>query len=362
MILGIQSQAKLILTSTNLGQLWNETSSNPSSTPGRAFQLTLLEALINKPPDYIPSQESKDEYLHQFDLRYGHFSTRLIRIWDDSDWIGLGVIDYHNIGKNSGLNTVQLELAKKEVRMLLEVLHCPPESFAAGENLDETDHLPISAQSETLALLKSLIVLSTILVQSVSPVGAAKVIDAIDTQMRASPEVMRLRTPPKVLRSRTLGDAGNNEEEVRPAILFRRLLRHVTVWSTIGKIAGIQRAAELHLRSRIARWDAAKGSMLAATIIEPQKFFDWFILKPEEPIFIFDIGATEAGRARGAVVYAIIEFLITFGFRLMTPTIELGKSGLYARVARLPLTEVIEKQISIEEIATRLFKPDFLNR
>jgi hypothetical protein len=355
MILGIQAQAKLILTSANLEHLWNETSLDSSSIGERVVQLRLLDALVNKPPDCLPSDYDRFEYLSQFELRYGHFSTPLNRTLDDLDWIGLGIVDYHNIAKYSGLNPVQVELAKKEVRMLLEVLHTPVQPCPATTRADNPDELI------TLGLLKSMILISTILVQCLNPVGATKVIDAIDTEMRASPTVAA-----RVLRSRALGDStdrGDDEEEVRPAILFRRLLRHVTVWSTVGKLAGIQRVAELHLRSRIARWDASKNSMLAPTIIGPQRFFKWLILKPEVPDFLFDIGATEAGRARGAVVYAMVEFLITFGFCLTTPTIEFGESGLYARVARLsPEGKIAEKQLSVEEVATRLFKPNFLNR
>ena len=359
MVLGIQAQAKLILTSANLGQFWNEISLDSSSTGEPVIQLRLLDALVNKPPDCLPSSYDRLEYICQFELRYGHFSAPLSRTLDDVDWIGLGIVDYHNIANNSGLNPIQVELAKREVRMLLEVLQTPVQPRAATKRPDDPDELM------TLGLLKSMILISTILVQCLNPVGATKVIDAIDTEMRASPAIAA-RQRPQVLRSRALGDStdrGDDEEEVRPAILFRRLLRHVTVWSTVGKLAGIQRVAELHLRSRIARWDASKNSMLAPTIIGPQRFLKWLILKPEVPEFLFDIGATEAGRARGAVVYAMVEFLVTFGFGLMTPTIEFGKSGLYARVARLsPEGKIAEKQLSIEEVATRLFKPNFLNR
>ena len=361
MILGIQAQAKLILTSANLARLWDEKTSNPSSTPERVVKLTILDALINKPPDYMPSHEMKYDYVFNFDLRYGLFSSRVIRTWD-SDWTGLGVVDYYAIGKNSGLNPEQWDLTKEEVCILLELLSTPIESITASENLDDLDHSLIARQSETLALLKSIILISTILVQCLSPVGAAKVIDAIDCEIRASPAAAGFENPPNGPLSRSATDPGR-EDDARPAILFRRLLRHITAWSTVGKIAGVQRIAELHLRSRIARWDAAKGSMLAATIVGPQNFFKWFILKPEEPAYLFDIGLTEAGRARGAVIYAIVECLITFGFHLTTPTIELGSAGLYARVERLTSTEEIFKsQKSMEEIATRLFTPNFLNQ
>jgi len=118
-----------------------------------------------------------------------------------------------------------------------------------------------------------------------------------------------------------------------PATLFQRRLRHVTAWAAVGRIVGVRDIAEGILESRLKKWDAEEDWMSAINPNDVLDLLNWYV-KSEDPFFFIDI-STWVSRHQGAVLCAMVEFMIEFGFQLTIPVVQMDSAGLRARVARL---------------------------
>jgi len=349
---GLQAHARTILTSTNI-QHWVMRS---PSIPENLVGSRMLDAIINPPTDFIaPRDLKKFTYVNNFDRSFRTFYGQIDRVGEMYLTIH-ETIEYKTIGLNSGVKPALMNLLREEVGILLDVLD--PANKTSAEYLGEfngQDEGLLSRRQCTLDLLKSLVIISTLLVQCLGYAGAAKVIS----------DVMEPIIPPSSMTT-PAGPERNSEDlplstkcgfEMSqslhvPAIIYGRCLRTVVGWATVGKVAGLQETAARLLSSRLRKWDADKHWMAAMTTDSAFEFLHWFLDAPHEEFFTLEI-RTEADRARGAVLYAMVEYLIEAGFCLMTPVVGVTVDRMFIRVVRMERTPLksLSDQILREDFA-----------
>lgn len=221
---------------------------------------------------------------------------------------------------------------REEVGILLSVLdHCnnSPEYYLG--DFDRTDPTLVARRADTLELLVSFIVMSTMLVECLGPGGASITFSNL---FFSKPKTAYLTKPfiestPTILKPKEWYVNG-------PATTFRTRLRQVAGWSTVGEIVGLQEIAQTILKSRLQKWDAGKGWMSAIKPSDVVELLDWYINQGEEPLYYINISTWES-RHRGAVLCAIVEFMVEFGFPMTAPVVRLDVDGLRARVGRVIL-------------------------
>jgi len=220
-----------------------------------------------------------------------------------------------------------------------------------GHSLGEIDNIDpslLARQPQILDLLGSFIIISTILVRCLGHVGAA---DVFQNLFFPTPLTAYLTKPWNIptaamdtapvdlnLDFDSISPAVEPEERFArpvngPATMFQRRLRHVTAWAAVGRIVGVQDIAEGILESRLKKWDAEEDWMSAINPSHVLDLLDWYV-KSEDPFFFIDI-STWVSRHQGAVLCAMVEFMIEFGLRLTTPVVHMDSAGLLARVGRL---------------------------
>lgn len=341
----------------------------------------MLDAVTNKPSDILTSISHIKAYISANERQYGMLSGHVERKWD-SKWTGAVTVEYKNVEENSGINPEAWAFASKEMCLLLRILDLdigtPDFAQIGDQSCLLHDH-----EFRTVQLLKSLVIITTMLNHYLGPAGASDII--ANALSRTRPPFSQGRpanvgnAPPDYMVPEAWPGIDNEADRwaegiwdvttgrLGLAVIYKRRLRRlrqVTIWSTAGKIAGFKKRAETILKSRLQKWGAEKGMTLASSTDAPQKFFEWFVNGDgaSNPYFYFEVGTTEASRAHGAVVYAMVEFLIQFGFCLMTPVIEVGKSGVRARVGRVILGEGMKSQIARERSAQLRFYQEEIAR
>ncbi|KAN0112459.1 hypothetical protein V8E51_005410 [Hyaloscypha variabilis] len=362
-ILGLQAQLKILLTSTNFSGLWGSQPLKPSLEPGDLVERCMLDAVTNKPSDIMNSISHVKAYISANKQHYGMLSGHVERMWD-SKWTGAVTIEYKSVEENSGINPEVWTFASKEMCLLLGILDLDMATPDFAQIGDQScllhDH-----EFRTVHLLKSLVIITTMLTHYLGPAGASDII--ANALSRTRPPFSQslpanvVNAPPDYMAPEAWPGIDNEADRwaegiwdvttgrLGLAVIYKRRLRRlrqVTIWSTAGKIAGFKKRAETILKSRLQKWGAEKGMTLVSSTDGPQKFFEWFVTGDgaSNPYFYFEVGTTEASRAHGAVLYAMVEFLIQFGFCLTTPVIEVGKSGVRARVGRVILGEGVKSQ------------------
>jgi hypothetical protein len=367
---GLQAHARTILTSTNI-QRWVMRS---LSIPENFASSRMLDAIINTPTDFItPRDLKKFTYITKFDRNFGMFYGRIERV-DRVNFAIKETIEYKTIGLNSGINPELMETLREEVGILLDVLD--PANSGSAEYLGEfnsQDPALLGRRLCTLDLLKSLVIISTLLVQCLGCAGAAKVISDIFFPTPATAYMTRpINLPPSMRAPEDIGsrykdlpsslDAGSEmsprtQRLDGPAITHRQRLRKVVGWATVGKITGLQETASQLLSSRLRKWDADKQWMTAMTTESAFEFLHWFLDAPDEEFFTLEI-RTETDRARGAVLYAMVEYLIDAGFYLISPVIAVTRHDMLVRVGRVKHSyehdEILKPEFASEEFAQLL--------
>ena len=124
----------------------------------------------------------------------------------------------------------------------------------------------------------------------------------------------------------------------------------VTEWTKAGRIIGYRAKAEELLDLRCAKW----GIEDSATAKNPQgarKLYRWLFLEIESETCFFDIVSPDGGRAGGAALFAIVEYLIHFDFRLTVPVMTMTEHGLQAHVSRdeLSVVTLVPTEASMKE-------------
>ena len=352
----------------------------PSLEPGDLVERCMLDAVTNKPSDILTSISHIKAYISANKRQYGMLSGHMERMWD-SKWTGAVTVEYKNVEENSGINPEVWTLASKEMCLLLGVLDLdmvtPDFAQIADQSCLLHDH-----EFRTVQLLKSLVIITTMLTHYLGPAGASDIIANALSRTRPFSQGLPANVgnaPPDYMVPETWPGIDNKADRwaegiwdvtagrLGLAVIYKRRLRRlrqVTIWSTAGKIAGFKKRAETILKSRLQKWGAEKGMTLVSSTDGPQKFFEWFVTGDgaSNPYFYFEVGTTEVSRARGAVLYAMVEFLIQFGFCLTTPVIEVGKSGVRARVGRVILGEGVKSQRARERSAQLRFYQEEIAR
>jgi hypothetical protein len=342
-----------------------------SSIPENLVGSRMVDAIINAPPNFnTPRDLKKFTYITKFDRNFGMFYGRIERL-DRVNFAAKETIEYKTIGLNSGINPELMEVLREEVGILLDVLD-PANSSSAGYlgEFNSQDAALLDRRLYTLDLLKSLVIISTLLVQCLGYAGAAKVISDVFFPTSATAYMTRpINLPPSMRapedmesRSKDLPsslDAGSEMSQRLdgPAITYRQRLRKVVGWATVGKITGLRETAAQLLSSRLRKWDADKQWMAAMTTNSVFEFLHWFLDAPDEEFFTLEI-RTEADRARGAVLYAMVEYLIDAGFYLISPVIAVTRHDMLVRVGRVKHSyehdEVLKQEFAREGFARLL--------
>jgi hypothetical protein len=190
-----------------------------------------------------------------------------------------------------------------------------------------------SLSSQNRETLKSLIILTSFLVECYEPQRVATIITEIFSAYPVDYEGPIL-------------DLGYERysPRIRPV--------DILVWSTIGKIAGFQKAANKAINSRLQKWGTPQT--LCGTRLQGKDDLDamrnllsWINMDAGGDLFSFSIGKPKpesdmalwgsiagASRVLSGTLYALVEYLIEFGFPFRPPVIEVGLRGLVARVER----------------------------
>jgi hypothetical protein len=353
----------------------------PSLEPGDLVERCMLDAVTNKPSDILTSMSYIKAYISANKRQYGMLSGHVERMWD-SKWTGAVTVEYKDVEQNSGINPEVWTLASKEMCLLLGILDldmATPDFAQIGDQ----SCLLYDHEFRTVQVLKSLVIITTMLTHYLGPAGASDIIANALSRTRSSlsqglpanvgnapPEYMVPEAWPGIANEADRWAEGVwdvTAGRLGLAVIYKRRLRRlrqVTIWSTAGKIAGFKKTAETILKSRLQKWGAEKGMKMASSTDGPQKFFEWFVNGDgaSNSYFYFEVGITEASRARGAVLYAMVEFLIQFGFCLTTPVIEVGESGVRARVGRVIPGEGVKSQRARERSAQLRFHQEEIAR
>jgi hypothetical protein len=340
-----------MITTTNIQLLFTKTRPPLESNIRRS----LFEAIINK-PSYFPQllDSSIDGYLSLLDYVPRGFSKRLKRTHSTS-FTGLNTVDYKTIWQNSDLTLEEKGIGDKELRVLLNLLDLAPTDLIDSDQLGHFSE----NQLQNLHMLKSIVIISTILFQYLGSQEAVKFVSQVlfpTLPYSCELDILIKCKSRSVKRSKLPGLQESDEPGTRPKLSITRsgdALRHIIVWSTVGRIAGFQKTAKQMAASRARMWDAENKWPASEVANKIHEFLEWFISKPHEHFFTISIG-NEAGRAAGAVVYAMAECLVHFGFLLTLPTIVVHQNNLFAEVERITLEEDNVFQVNSESLAKTL--------
>jgi hypothetical protein len=309
MILGLQAHAKLILNSAAL-RAWTLKAPYPRENGPRRL---MFNAVLNKPSDVLDEYDIESEgmnYLTEFEDIFTKTPFRLQRLWA-VEFAGLETIDYRAIERRAEMNGLSHRKVAigKQVCLLLELLDLASKTpHTLRHDIDWLPHLT------QLELLKSMIILSTFLVESYGHSDACEVLIRMFCSFR------------------NFGWPIHNGVEVDWP-------HNISVWSTVGQIAGFQKVAERVLNSRLQKWGTTKAHPRIPPcwddFVVTRQLLHWINDQTVKDPFIFDIRGIDSIRARLALDYALVEFLIEFGFPLCPPVIIIdSKWGLQAQVEK----------------------------
>jgi len=336
----IQKQTKVLVSSANLGHLWSLATLQKSPTVEAAF--------AEIPTFREPSLLEQDHYLEVYDQIWGTMfqgvtPTRLNinLLWSIDEPHRLKeMVDYQNAFVAMSLLNPSMKLSSGEVSRWTQM---PPQSLGEGilPVKDDSETTEDNSRHEsyndeailerkcTIARVASCIAISTIVSHCLGSASAASII-------------MR------------------DTRRIRPSLSLRNtaeINRLVEEWLFIGEVTGLARKADEVLDLRKARWSDAFASDIPVLKLrslpsinnvlirqarsevktiedEIRRFLVWLVNNDGSGSNDFLFQILTAG-SPGTALYAMIEFLIWFGFRL-TLSIELAPaSDVRARVSRI---------------------------
>lgn len=292
----------------------------------------MLDAIINKPSLLAVLndgwQERQSRYLVSFGAMFKPSACSLHRTWD-VDILGYESIDYKAIIQ-SAKRVNQRAATPHEYHIYPNIAQISADRVAEdvcllASLLNSTKYKP-QVQSpfsiRHIETLKLLIILTTFLVECHNFWATTQIIKDVfaDTSAKGT-------------------DTGLSDT-IDP--------HNISVWYLVGQIAGFQKAAMSVMNFRLQKWGAPQTPSADTWDLSgaTKRLLRWINANLLEDSFSFSIGRgtgdntlsdprwSDVTRALPAMQYALIEYLINFGFPIRPPKIELDRQGLRARVER----------------------------
>ena len=323
MVTGVQTHAGEILASATV-RLWGV---KYEPLPETTAKRSLLDAIANGPvliDNEAIHTDSPIEYLISFGPTFQSSACALCRTWD-VEFCGIESI---GLLEEAGGNGIQVDMALATTEL------CSLATLLDSSICETSSKLGIKHESPLMRMLwasfrpqrisnfrnteylNSLIIITTFLVECHNLSTAASIIMAV-FGLHIS---LRIQKGKKSSRDSIEGTK----------------LQHVLVWSTIGRIAGFQKAAKTTLSSRLQKWNLTGIPDVHSVefAAEMETFLRWMNDRDTKVTFSFSLDPDDVTRSRAATLYAMVEYLISFGFPLQPPTFIIYPTGLRAVVAK----------------------------
>ncbi|KAH7348849.1 hypothetical protein BKA65DRAFT_268893 [Rhexocercosporidium sp. MPI-PUGE-AT-0058] len=294
MFIALQTQAKLVITSSSLVELWKPKTTGYRSIPDSTIDRRMIVGLLNR-PSIMRHGRDGNEYASLTGRSWSYdldnpFATRM---WNPL-WEVVNPLRFSHLATGEGCL----------VGGVLDVL-----DLANGlSRFSSFAELRFGCEEDPKAVdgLTSLIIISTGLVHALgSPRDAAKVMKGLTGEFKY----------------------------IRKFHPFEKYDLLVSSWATVGRIAGFQDTAIKMLQARCNKW-GIENTKTAKNAKGVGDLLRWLFIEHDKYIFSFNIITVDGGRGGGAALFAIIEYLIDFGFRLTPSVMVMTQFGLRAHVSR----------------------------
>ncbi|KAG4436838.1 hypothetical protein IFR05_007687 [Cadophora sp. M221] len=294
MLVALQAQAKLIIASGTLTDLWNSRATGYHPIPDSTIDRRMIKGLPNR-PNTMRHGRNPDMY-NKLTCRVWPQSLEnplRTRLWDPQ-WKVVNPLHFSHLDTDEG----QL------ICGILDIL-----DFGTGSSrFSDFAELRFGCEEHPGAYdsLTTVIIISTGLVHALgSSRAAARILDILYGQ---SSSHWRFKA-------------------------FREFDLCASAWAAAGQIAGFQDVAIEMLQARCTKWDideieTAKNAKGVTDLVH------WLFTGFDKDIFSFNVVSIDGGRAGGAALFAAIEYFIHFGFRLTPPVMAMTRYGLRAHVSR----------------------------